>query len=262
MEINVLGFLADGLSGWPWWGIVLYTIVMTHITIMSVTLFLHRNQTHRGVELHNIASHFFRFSLWLTTGMVTKAWVAVHRKHHAKCETKDDPHSPQIEGIWKVLFEGTELYKKEGQKKDTLAKYGILTPDDWFERNVYTKHPVLGISFMFVIDVALFGAIGITVWAAQMIWIPFLAAGVINGAGHYWGYRNFAPSERNASTNIVPWGIVIGGEELHNNHHRYPISAKFSVKRWEFDLGWLYLLALERLGFAKIKWHRVAPTLE
>jgi stearoyl-CoA desaturase (delta-9 desaturase) len=240
-----------GLISMPWWGYVAVTLVLTHITIASVTIFLHRHQAHRALDLHPIASHFFRFWLWLTTGMITREWAAIHRKHHAMCETVNDPHSPQIFGIRKVLWQGAELYRQEAKNRETIEKYGKGTPDDWLERNLYAKHSALGVGIMFVIDVVLFGPIGITMWAVQMMWIPFMAAGVINGLGHYWGYRNFAAED--ASTNIVPWGIIIGGEELHNNHHAYPTSAKLSAKWWEFDIGWLYIRLLEMLGLARVK---------
>jgi stearoyl-CoA desaturase (delta-9 desaturase) len=230
---------------------VLITLLLTHVTIAAVTIFLHRAQAHRALELHAIPSHFFRFWLWLTTGMVTKEWVAIHRKHHAKCETIDDPHSPVAHGIKTVLLTGSELYRAESKNAETLAKYGHGTPDDWIERNLYTRHSVLGVSLMLVIDVLLFGAIGVTVWAVQMLWIPITAAGIINGLGHWWGYRNFEAPD--ASTNVSPWGIVIGGEELHNNHHTYPTSAKLSVKPYEFDIGWAYIRALETLGLAKVR---------
>ncbi|MBI3935842.1 MAG: fatty acid desaturase [Betaproteobacteria bacterium] len=245
----------SGLIDLPWWGHVVYTLVVTHITIAAVTIFLHRHQAHRALDLHAIPSHFFRFWLWLTTGMVTREWVAIHRKHHARCETPEDPHSPQIVGIRKVLWQGTELYKQEANNRDTLEKYGHRTPDDWLERKFYSKYHVLGIAIMFAIDFALFGAIGITIWAVQMLWIPFFAAGVINGLGHYWGYRNFQPAD--ASTNIVPWGILIGGEELHNNHHAYASSARLSNRWYEFDIGWLYIRTLEVLGLVQVK--KVAP---
>jgi len=240
-----------GLISMPWWGYVAVTLALTHITIASVTIFLHRHQAHRALDLHPIASHFFRFWLWLTTGMITREWAAIHRKHHAMCETVNDPHSPQIFGIRKVLWQGAELYRQEAKNRETIEKYGKGTPDDWLERNLYAKHSALGVGIMFVIDVVLFGPIGITMWAVQMMWIPFMAAGVINGLGHYWGYRNFAADD--ASTNIVPWGIIIGGEELHNNHHAYPTSAKLSAKWWEFDIGWLYIRLLEMLGLARVK---------
>ncbi len=241
----------SGLISMPWWGYVVVTLVLTHITIASVTIFLHRHQAHRALDLHPIPSHFFRFWLWLTTGMVTKQWAAIHRKHHAMCETVNDPHSPQILGINKVLWEGAELYRKEAKNGETLEKYGKGTPDDWLERNVYSKYSGRGVTIMLLIDLLLFGPIGLTIWAVQMIWIPFTAAGVINGIGHYWGYRNFSSDD--AATNIFPWGILIGGEELHNNHHAYASSAKLSSKWYEFDIGWMYIRILEMLGLAKVK---------
>ncbi len=242
----------------PWWGYVIYTLVVTHITIAAVTIFLHRHQAHRALDLHPIISHFFRFWLWLTTGMVTKEWASIHRKHHAKCETVEDPHSPQIVGIRKVLFEGAELYRKEAANAETLTRYGHGTPDDWLERKLYTRHNVLGVVLLFIINFVLFGFIGITIWAVQMAWIPFLAAGVINGIGHYWGYRNFQPGD--ASRNIVPWGILIGGEELHNNHHAYASSARLSNRWYEFDIGWLYIRLLQMVGLAEVK--KVAPRVK
>ncbi len=213
--------------------------MVTHITIAAVTIFLHRSQAHRALDLHPIPSHFFRFWLWLTTGMVTKEWVAIHRKHHAKCETDDDPHSPQTRGIKTVLLTGSELYRAEAKMQETLAKYGHGTPDDWIERNLYTRFSWQGVGLMLIVNLMLFGAIGATVWAVQMLWIPITAAGIINGIGHWWGYRNFEAPD--ASTNVSPWGIIIGGEELHNNHHTYPTSAKLSVKPYEFDIGWAYI---------------------
>ncbi len=253
-----LEWLAHGLFAASGWQIVLVTLALTHITIVSVTLYLHRSQAHRALDLHAIPAHFFRFWLWLTTGQVTKEWVGVHRKHHAKCETMDDPHSPYAHGIKTVLFTGAELYRAETKNLETLAKYGRGTPDDWIERNLYTRFSWQGIVLMLVIDVALFGVIGLSVWAVQMAWIPITAAGIINGAGHYWGYRNFEAPD--ASTNVSPWGILIGGEELHNNHHTYPTAAKFSVKPYEFDIGWGYIRALEMLGLAKVK--KVPPKLQ
>ena len=246
-----------GVFDLPWWGYVVYALIVTHITIAGVTIFLHRHQAHRALDLHPLPSHFFRFWLWLTTGMVTKEWVAIHRKHHAKCETPDDPHSPQVLGINKVLWEGTELYRKESLNQETLERYGHGTPDDWMESHVYTRHSVIGVVLLVVLNFALFGFIGVTIWAVQMAWIPFFAAGVINGIGHYWGYRNFQPED--ASTNIVPWGIVIGGEELHNNHHAYATSARLSNRWYEFDIGWLYIRILETLGLAQVK--KVVPQL-
>ena len=241
----------DGLLNASWWQVVAFTLILTHITIASVTIFLHRAQAHRSLELHAIPSHFFRFWLWLTTATVTKQWVAVHRKHHAKCETAEDPHSPVAHGIKTVLLQGRELYAAEAAKAETLKKFGHGTPDDWLERHVYTPKAVWGVWLMLAIDLALFGAIGITVWAVQMLWIPITAAGIINGLGHWWGYRNFEAAD--ASTNVSPWGIIIGGEELHNNHHTYPTSAKLSVKPYEFDIGWGYIRAMEIVGLAKVR---------
>src|SRR5690606_21609914 len=253
-----LSFLSGGLAQATWWQIVLYTLALTHVTIVSVTIFLHRSQAHRGLDLHPAVMHFFRFWLWLTTGMVTKEWVAIHRKHHAKCEKEGDPHSPMLFGVWKVLFRGAELYRLESNNKETMAKFGHGTPDDWLERNLYSKHSLMGVLIMLGIDVALFGAIGLTVWAVQMAWIPFWAAGVVNGIGHYWGYRNY--NSPDTSTNVFPWGIIIGGEELHNNHHAHGTSAKFSAKWYEFDIGWCYISVLKFFGLAKVK--KVAPKLK
>ncbi|HWT70699.1 MAG TPA: fatty acid desaturase [Oxalicibacterium sp.] len=251
----VLDFLSNGLTSASGWELFIYTAVMTHITIAAVTIFLHRSQAHRGLDLHPIMMHFFRFWLWMTTGMVTKEWVAIHRKHHAKCETEEDPHSPVVRGIKKVFFEGAELYREESKNKETLEKYGHGTPDDWLERNLYTKHSALGVSIMMIINVMLFGVIGVTIWAIQMIWIPLTAAGIINGIGHYWGYRNYECND--AATNILPIGIIIGGEELHNNHHTFGTSAKLSSKWYEFDIGWMYIRILESVGLATVK--KVAP---
>jgi stearoyl-CoA desaturase (delta-9 desaturase) len=245
-----------GVLDLPWWGYFAYTLILTHITIAGVTIYLHRHSAHRALDLHPIPAHFFRFWLWLTTGMLTKHWTAIHRKHHAKCETVDDPHSPQIFGIRKVLLQGAELYRKEGRNQETLDRYGYGTPDDWLERNIYC-HDRWGIAIMLVTNVILVGPIGITIFAVQMLWIPFLAAGVINGIGHYWGYRNFQPAD--ASTNIIPWGILVGGEELHNNHHAYATSAKLSNRWYEFDIGWMYIRILEIMGLAHVK--KIAPKL-
>ena len=239
------------------WAIVLIVFGLTHVTIAAVTIFLHRHQTHRALELNFVVSHFFRFWLWLTTGTVTREWVAIHRKHHARCETADDPHSPQVRGIWKVLFEGYELYRLEAGNAATLETYGRNTPDDWIERHLYAKHSRLGLGIMLTIDLVLFGPIGLTVWAVQMLWIPFFAAGVINGIGHFWGYRRFAPND--ASRNILPWGILIGGEELHNNHHAYVASARLSSRWWELDIGWVYIRVLETLHLATVR--RVTPRI-
>jgi stearoyl-CoA desaturase (delta-9 desaturase) len=253
-----LNWLAHGLWNLSWWQVVIYTLVVTHITIASVTIYLHRHQAHRAMDLHPSMSHFFRFWLWLTTGQVTKEWVAIHRKHHAKCETKDDPHSPHAHGIETVFWKGAELYRAESKNLDTMAKFGHGTPNDWVERHVYTRFSWQGIVLMLLINLALFGAAGLTVWAVQMMWIPVMAAGIINGIGHYWGYRNFEAPD--ASTNITPWGILIGGEELHNNHHTYPTSAKFSVKKYEFDMGWVYISIMQALGLAKVK--KTPPKLQ
>ena len=254
---ELISFGAGGLLQASWWQVVIYTLVVTHITIVAVTIFLHRCQAHRGLDLHPAVMHFFRFWLWMTTGMVTKEWVAIHRKHHARCEREGDPHSPMMYGISKVLFSGAELYRHESKNAETLSKFGHGTPDDWLERNVYTKFSARGILLMLIIDVSLFGAMGLTVWAIQMAWIPFWAAGVVNGIGHYWGYRNFASPD--TSTNVFPWGILIGGEELHNNHHAFGSSAKFSSKWYELDIGWVYILGLKALGLVQIK--KVAPKL-
>ena len=250
----------NGLIELPWWGYVLVTLGLTHITIVSVTVYLHRCQAHRAIELHPVVSHFFRFWLWLTTGMVTKEWVAVHRKHHAKVETEQDPHSPQTRGIKKVLWEGAELYRAEAEIHETLDQYGHETPNDWLERYVYDGHTYYGIVLMFLINFLLFGFVGISIWAIQMIWIPFFAAGVINGIGHYQGYRNFESLD--ASTNITPIGILIGGEELHNNHHAFASSARFSVKSWEFDIGWLYIKLMKSLSLANVKKLAPVPRLD
>lgn len=252
---SIITFLTHGLLNLSWWGYLIALLIVTQLTIASVTIYLHRCQAHRALELHPIASHFFRFWLWMTTGMVTKEWTAIHRKHHAKVETADDPHSPQVKGLGKVMWEGAELYRKESRNKETMERYGEGTPDDWMERNVYTPHSALGITMMLIINVALFGIIGVSIWAIQMAWIPFFAAGVVNGVAHYWGYRNFECQD--ASRNIFPIGFFIGGEELHNNHHTYGTSAKFSVKWWEVDVGWGIIRTLQLFGLAKPK--RVVP---
>lgn len=244
-----------GLLQLPWWGYILVLLTLTQLTIFSVTIYLHRCQAHRALELHPIVSHFFRFWLWLTTGMVTKEWTSIHRKHHAKVETDEDPHSPVARGIKKVFFEGAELYRAEAKNKETMERYGEGTPDDWIERHLYSRYSMLGIIIMLLTNVALFGFIGITIWAMQMAWIPLFAAGVVNGIGHYWGYRNF--ESKDASRNIFPIGFFIGGEELHNNHHAFATSAKFSTKWWEFDIGWFVISALRMVGLAKPK--RVVP---
>ena len=253
----MLNFLQHGLWNLPWWGYVVFTLVMTHITILSVTIFLHRAQAHRALDLHPIVSHFFRFWLWMTTGMLTKEWAAVHRKHHAFSDRVNDPHSPQIFGLKKVFFEGVELYQEECRNLETLEKYGAGTPDDWMERNIYSKHSKLGISMMMIIDLMLFGPIGLSIWAVQMLWIPLFAAGVINGVGHFWGYRNFQNPDH--ARNVFPLGIFIGGEELHNNHHTFATSAKLSSKWYEFDVGYMWIRIFELCGLAKVK--KISPIL-
>lgn len=244
-----------GLIQLPWWGYVIVLMVFTQLTILSVTLYLHRCQAHRALELHPIVSHFFRFWLWLSTGMITKEWAAIHRKHHAKVETTDDPHSPIAQGIKKVFWEGAELYRKESKNQETLDRYGEGTPDDWIERNLYNAHSTWGIRIMLAVNLLLFGPLGLTIWALQMAWIPLFAAGVINGIGHYWGYRNYEVKDN--SRNIIPIGFFLGGEELHNNHHAFATSAKFSDKWWEVDIGWYVICLLRFMGLAKPK--RVVP---
>ncbi|AZP14634.1 DesA family fatty acid desaturase [Undibacterium parvum] len=252
---TVIDFLSNGVTRATGWQVFAFTMLVTHITIASVTIFLHRCQAHRALELHAIPSHFFRFWLWLTTGQVTKEWAAIHRKHHAKCETEEDPHSPVTRGIKKVLLEGAELYRAESKNLETMQKYGHGTPDDWIERKLYTGRSWMGIVLMLFIDILLFGVLGVSVWAVQMLWIPVTAAGIINGIGHYWGYRNYDCVD--ASTNIVPFGILIGGEELHNNHHTFGTSAKLSSKWYEFDIGWMYIRCMEIIGLAKVR--KLAP---
>jgi len=247
--LNFLG--AGGITQLSTGELLLTGLLLTQVTIFGVTIYLHRNQAHRALDLHPVVAHFFRFWLWLTTGMVTREWVAIHRKHHAKCETGDDPHSPQVLGIGKVMWQGAELYRQEAAKRETVEHYGHLTPDDWLEHHVYARFPYIGVSLMLILDILLFGMAGLVLWAVQMIWIPFWAAGVINGVGHYWGYRNYESGD--ASRNILPWGLIIGGEELHSNHHAFPTSARFSSKWWEFDLGWSVIRLLSLLRLAKVK---------
>ncbi|WP_035546338.1 fatty acid desaturase [Burkholderia sp. 9120] len=252
-------FLSHGIVALQWWQIVLVTLILTHVTIISVTVYLHRCQAHHALNLHPIASHFFRFWLWMTTGILTGPWAAIHRKHHAKCETSEDPHSPQVRGVGKVLFGGAELYRAEVRNEETLRRFGHGAPNDWMERNLYSKYPDLGISLLIVIDVALFGVLGVTVWAVQMVWIPFWAGGAVNGVGHFLGYRNFGCAD--ASTNVIPLGILIGGEELHNNHHAYATSARLSSRWYEFDIGWMYIRILSALGLATIRHVARTPRL-
>ena len=230
---------------------ILITLLFTHITIMCVTLYLHRSQSHRGVEFHPVLAHAMRFWLWLTTGMTTKQWVAVHRKHHQNTDVEGDPHSPHVFGIWNLVFRGVKYYNQAGSDADMVMKYGMGTPKDWIERKLYTPHHRLGILVMLAIDLLLFSWWGFLVWGVQMLWIPFFAAGVINGLAHWWGYRNTDTKDK--SKNLMPWGIWIGGEELHNNHHADIANPKFSQKWWEFDIGWMYIKGLEFAGLAKLK---------
>ena len=256
---SVISFLARGLfqdASWGTW--IAYFLIVTQLTIFTVTLYLHRSQTHRGVDFHPILAHGFRLWSWLSTAMVTKQWVAIHRKHHARCETEDDPHSPMVHGIDKVLWEGVDLYRIASRDMAEIEKYGRGTPDDWIERNVYARAPSMGPTLLLFINFALFGAVGVAIWALQMVWIPFWAAGVVNGLGHWWGYRNFESAD--TSTNLSPWGLIIGGEELHNNHHAFPSSAKFSLRRFEFDIGWAAIRFFEFFRLAKVL--RVAPSLD
>jgi len=247
---TVLNFLSHGLTGAGWVSTLIYILVVTQLTIFTVTLYLHRSQTHRGVDFHPALAHFFRFWGWLTTGMVTREWVAVHRKHHAKVETEEDPHSPMIYGIKKVFWDGVSLYRDACESKADMTQYGRGTPDDWVENNVYGAHPYWGPTLMLLISAA--------IWALQMVWIPFWAAGFVNGVGHWAGYRNFESAD--TSRNLIPWGFWIGGEELHNNHHAYPSSAKFALRKWEFDIGWAAICGLRAIGLAKVL--RVAPSLD
>lgn len=251
-------FLVSGVAGLGWWGMLVVLLVFTQLTIFSVTLYLHRSQAHRGVDFHPALNHFFRFWTWLTTSMITREWVAIHRKHHAKVETEEDPHSPQTRGIGKVFWQGVELYREARADRPSIEQYGKGAPDDWIERHLYTPHANLGPTALLFINFALFGLPGVALWAIQMAWIPFWAAGVVNGLGHWWGYRNFESAD--TSTNLTPWGMWIGGEELHNNHHAFPSSARFSMRRWEFDIGWAAIKGLEKVGLAKVL--RVAPSLD
>ena len=251
-------FLVSGVAGLGWWGMLVVLLVFTQLTIFSVTLYLHRSQAHRGVDFHPALNHFFRFWTWLTTSMITREWVAIHRKHHAKVETEEDPHSPQTRGIGKVFWQGVELYREARADRPSIEQYGKGAPDDWIERHLYTPHANLGPTALLFINFALFGLPGVALWAIQMAWIPFWAAGVVNGLGHWWGYRNFETTD--TATNLTPWGVWIGGEELHNNHHAFPSSAKFALRKWEFDIGWAVIKGLESVGLAKVL--RVAPSLD
>jgi stearoyl-CoA desaturase (delta-9 desaturase) len=258
MSDSLLQFLIGGLTGLVWWELLIVLLVFTQLTIFSVTLYLHRSQAHRGVDFHPVLNHFFRFWTWLTTSMITKEWVAIHRKHHAKVETEEDPHSPQTKGIGNVFWRGVELYREARGQRADIEQYGKGAPDDWIERQVYTPHANLGPTLLLLINATLFGLPGVALWAIQMAWIPFWAAGVINGLGHWWGYRNFESSD--TSTNMTPWGVWVGGEELHNNHHAFPSSARFSMRRWEVDIGWIVIKGMEKVRLAKVL--RVAPTLD
>jgi len=258
MSDSFLAFLSGGLLGLGWLGMLAVLLVLTQLTIFAVTLYLHRSQAHRGVDFHPVVSHFFRAWTWLTTSMITREWVAIHRKHHAKVETEEDPHSPRFKGIGNVFWRGVELYREARAQRGEIEQYGKGAPDDWLERHVYTPHPLAGPTLLLLVHFALFGLMGVALWAIQMAWIPFWAAGVVNGLGHWWGYRNFATAD--TSTNLTPWGVWIGGEELHNNHHAFPSSARFSMRRWEFDIGWAAIKSMESVGLAKVL--RVAPSLD
>ena len=257
MPASLIDFLAAGLLQSGWIGVLAYFLVVTQLTIFSVTLYLHRSQAHRGVDFHPLLAHFFRFWTWLTTSMITKEWAAIHRKHHAKCETEDDPHSPMHKGIGNVLWKGADMYREARLDRADIEQYGKGCPDDWIERRLYTPHANLGPVLMLAVNFVLFGAWGVAIWAIQMAWIPFWAAGVINGLGHWWGYRNFETTD--TATNLTPWAVWVGGEELHNNHHAFPSSAKFSLRRFEFDIGWAAIRLFESVKLAKVL--RVAPTL-
>ncbi|GAA5067933.1 fatty acid desaturase [Lysobacter panacisoli] len=258
MSASLLDFLAGGLLQASWGELLVWLLVVTQLTIFSVTLYLHRSQAHRAVDFHPVLAHFFRFWTWLTTSMITREWAAIHRKHHAKCETEEDPHSPQFKGIDTVMWRGVELYREARGQREDIEKYGKGCPEDWIERHLYTPHATMGPVLMLAISFALFGFMGVAAWAIQMVWIPFWAAGVVNGLGHWWGYRNFETTD--TATNLTPWGFWIGGEELHNNHHAFPSSAKFALRKWEFDIGWSAIKLLEKVRLAKVL--RVAPTLD
>ncbi|GAB3736923.1 fatty acid desaturase [Luteimonas pelagia] len=258
MPTSLIDFLAGGLAQAGLGTLAIYFLVATQLTIFSVTLYLHRSMAHRGVDFHPAVAHVFRFWSWLTTSMITREWVAIHRKHHAKCETEEDPHSPMFQGIDTVFWRGVELYRDARGQRDDIEKYGKGCPDDWIERTLYTPHATLGPTLLLVASFLLFGFWGVAIWALQMAWIPFWAAGVVNGLGHWWGYRNFETTD--TATNLSPWGVWIGGEELHNNHHAFPSSAKFALRKFEFDIGWAAIRGFEMLGLAKVL--RVAPSLD
>ena len=258
MPVPFIDFLAGGLLQFGWVGLLVYFLAVTQLTIFAVTLYLHRSQAHRGVDFHPVVAHVFRFWTWLTTSMITKEWAAIHRKHHAKCETEEDPHSPMHKGIGNVFWRGVELYREARNDRASIEQYGKGCPDDWIERHLYTPHATMGPVLLLVVSFVLFGFAGVAMWALQMAWIPFWAAGVINGLGHWWGYRNFETAD--TATNLTPWGVWVGGEELHNNHHAFPSSAKFSLRRFEFDIGWAAIRVLQSLGLAKVL--RVAPSLD
>ncbi|MDQ3205776.1 MAG: fatty acid desaturase [Pseudomonadota bacterium] len=258
MPASLLDFLAGGLLQASLGTLVVYFLLATQLTIFSVTLYLHRSMAHRSVDFHPAVAHVFRFWTWLTTSMITREWAAIHRKHHAKVETEEDPHSPQVKGIKTVFWRGVELYREARADRESIEKYGKGCPDDWIERNLYSRYPTLGPTLLLFVSIALFGAAGLAMWALQMAWIPFWAAGVVNGLGHWWGYRNFESAD--TSTNLTPWAFWIGGEELHNNHHAFPSSAKFALRRFEFDIGWTTIRLLQAVGLAKVL--RVAPSLD
>ncbi|GAB3044269.1 DesA family fatty acid desaturase [Stenotrophomonas tumulicola] len=258
MHDTLIDLLTGGITGIGWWQWALVLLAATQLTIFSVTLYLHRSQAHRGVDFHPVLAHFFRFWTWLTTSMITREWVAIHRKHHAKVETDEDPHSPVSKGIGTVFWRGVELYRQARAERADIEQYGRGTPEDWIERHLYTPHANLGPVLLLAVNTVLFGLPGVALWAIQMAWIPFWAAGVVNGLGHWWGYRNFESSD--TSTNLTPWAFWIGGEELHNNHHAFPSSARFSMRRWEFDIGWNAIRLLQALRLAKVL--RVAPAMD
>ncbi|MFZ5607532.1 MAG: DesA family fatty acid desaturase [Pseudomonadota bacterium] len=257
MSTSMIDFLAGGLLQLGWWEMLLYLLIATQVTIFTVTLYLHRSQAHRGVDFHPVVAHFFRFWSWLTTSMITKEWAAIHRKHHAKCETEDDPHSPMHKGIGTVFWRGADLYSAARLNREDIEQYGKGCPDDWIERRLYTRFANAGVALLLALSFVLFGFKGVAAWAIQMAWIPFWAAGVINGLGHWWGYRNFETTD--TATNLTPWAVWVGGEELHNNHHAFPSSAKFALRRFEFDIGWAVIRLLAALRLARVL--RVAPTL-